>query len=111
MQFKIYQINSERQEKKPLCQQTLFEDYDPKKFDVNDYDLVYEGKILQDNLDYVFEKFNIDRPSDFTGHSLSVSDIIEVTGSSLIMPGYYYVAKCGYVNIDKEFKNGNCRPC
>ena len=27
-------------------------------------------------LDGIFEKFNIDRPADFTGHSLSVSDVV-----------------------------------
>ena len=28
------------------------------------------------SLDDIFERFNIDRPEDFRGHSLSVSDII-----------------------------------
>ena len=42
-----------------------------------DYKLVYVGEFLGNmSLDDIFERFNIDRPEDFRGHSLSVSDII-----------------------------------
>ena len=42
-----------------------------------DYKLVYVGELSGNmSLDDIFEKFNIDRPEDFRGHSLSVSDII-----------------------------------
>ncbi|MCD8397605.1 MAG: DUF3849 domain-containing protein [Lachnospiraceae bacterium] len=43
----------------------------------SDYRLVYGG-ILQptENLDTLYEKFNIGRPDDFKGHSLSVSDVV-----------------------------------
>lgn len=42
-----------------------------------DYSLVYSGEIgKNDTLDSLFEKFNLNRPEDFTGHSLSVSDVI-----------------------------------
>ena len=42
-----------------------------------DYELVYVGEIFGNmSLDDIFERFNIDRPEDFRGHSLSVSDIV-----------------------------------
>ena len=41
------------------------------------YDLVYSGVLKDtDTLDTLYERFNIDRPTDFKGHSMSVSDII-----------------------------------
>lgn len=53
--------------------------------DMSDYDLVYSGKLSEINvnaenkddiLENIYTKFNNDRPDDFTGHSLSVSDIV-----------------------------------
>ncbi len=41
------------------------------------YELVYTAPLrFTDTLDKIYERFNIDRPEDFTGHSLSVSDVI-----------------------------------
>ena len=42
-----------------------------------DYSLVYSGMAEPgETLDSLYEKFNLFRPEDFTGHSLSVSDVI-----------------------------------
>lgn len=47
------------------------------------YELVYLGELSElqrqsqgTTLEAIYEKFNIDHPEDFTGHSLSVSDIV-----------------------------------
>ena len=42
------------------------------------YNRVYEATAdaTTDSLDKIFMKFNIDHPSDFTGHSLSKSDVV-----------------------------------
>ena len=41
------------------------------------YELVYEAPMMEkDNLESIYTRFNVDRPADFTGHSLSVSDIV-----------------------------------
>ena len=41
------------------------------------YELVYEAPLTEkDNLESIYPRFNVDRPADFTGHSLSVSDIV-----------------------------------
>ena len=42
-----------------------------------DYELIYSDKMFYgDTLDSLYEKFNIAHPADYTGHSLSVSDIV-----------------------------------
>ena len=41
------------------------------------YELIYTAPLTPDmTLESIFERFNIDRPEDFKGHSLSVSDIV-----------------------------------
>lgn len=45
--------------------------------DSANYELVYTAPLTeQDNLVSIYTRFNIDRPADFHGHSLSVSDIV-----------------------------------
>jgi hypothetical protein len=53
------------------------------------YDKVYEGVLpATATLSNIFEQFNIDRPADFTGHSLSVSDIIVIEYKGDITANY-----------------------
>ena len=41
------------------------------------YELVYTGELAEGmSLEDIFTKFNIDHPADYTGHSLSVSDVV-----------------------------------
>lgn len=43
------------------------------------YNLVYTAPLTStDTLEGIYNKFNIDRPDDFTGHSLSMSDVIVI---------------------------------
>ena len=45
--------------------------------DSSNYELVYTAPLTErDNLESIYTRFNIDRPADFHGHSLSVSDIV-----------------------------------
>lgn len=45
--------------------------------DPTDYELIYTAPLENGmNLEGIYEKFNIDHPADFTGHSLSVSDVV-----------------------------------
>lgn len=47
--------------------------------DMQNYDKVYSG-VMQpgENLESLYTKFNVDRPLDFAGHSLSMSDVVVV---------------------------------
>ena len=45
--------------------------------DSANYELVYTAPLTErDHLESIYTRFNIDRPADFHGHSLSVSDIV-----------------------------------
>jgi hypothetical protein len=45
--------------------------------DMQNYDKVYSGALRPgENLESIYTRFNIDHPQDFTGHSLSVSDVV-----------------------------------
>ena len=48
-----------------------------RSVDPANYELVYTAPLTErDSLESIYTRFNIDRPADFTGHSLSVSDIV-----------------------------------
>ena len=75
-------------------------DWAKDQFSLNDYEVVYEGELNPNNnkpeavLDTLFEIFNISRPEDFKGHSLSVSDVVELDGVN------YYCDSVGWVKVD-----------
>ncbi|MBC5744892.1 DUF3849 domain-containing protein [Lachnospiraceae bacterium MD308] len=49
------------------------------EIDGSDYSLVYSGRLEKnDNLDTIYERFNINHPEGYTGHSLSVSDVVVI---------------------------------
>ena len=48
-------------------------------------------------LDNILERFNIDRPEDFRGHSLSVSDVIVINRGAKITA--YYVDSFGFQEL------------
>lgn len=55
-----------------------------------DYDLIYTAPLTEkDTLDGIYERFNIQRPADFTGHSLSVSDVVVLNDGNTVKA--YYV--------------------
>lgn len=50
-----------------------------RKVDMQNYDKVYSGVMLPgENLESIYTRFNVDHPQDFTGHSLSVSDVVVI---------------------------------
>ena len=68
--------------------------------DINFYDTMYSGSITTQsaNTDVIcenlFVKFNTDRPENFKGHSLSVSDVIALKLQEAVK--YYYVDSFGF---------------
>ena len=65
-----------------LLKRNLLSD-DFKEIQPENYNLVYTGELSEINgqaqgekLNAIYEKFNIDHPADYRGHSLSVSDIV-----------------------------------
>ena len=59
------------------------------RIDASDYNFVYSGQMTEDDtLDRLYERFNIEHPGDYTGYSLSVSDVI-VTNQGAELHSYY----------------------
>lgn len=71
-----------------------------------DYELVYEGEIddFKGNatLEAIFTQFNTAHPADFSGHSLSVSDVIVISADS--KESAYYCDSFGFVEMPEFFK-------
>lgn len=102
MKLKIYQV------KKECLHQFGFRRYDVAKergFDLANYDCVWSGDIDCDtSLDGIYRRFNRVDEDDcefldeigFTGHSMSVSDIIDLEDHM------YYCDTFGWVELNKE---------
>ena len=76
-QFGIYQLNNSPQARDIHFMNSDFLEMKGIAVARENYDLIYtapleEGTSLED----IFTRFNIDRPEDFRGHSLSVSDVV-----------------------------------
>ena len=85
-------------------------------FDKSSYESVYGGYITDISrsqnraviLDDIFRKFNVDRPEDFRGHSLSVSDIIvleDKNSSSAFFVDSYGMTEVTDLFFDLEKQN------
>ncbi len=65
--------------------------------DPDNYRVVYEGEVETNDLEGLYTKFNLDHPSGYEGHSLSMSDVVELYddfGSS-----FHYVDRFGFKGI------------
>ena len=79
MEYAIYQINVERDHDRKMFRPLGRDEYE---VDSTIYDKVYEGSDMSsstyDMLEDLFQKFNIARPDDFRGRSMSVSDVVVI---------------------------------
>ena len=65
---------------------------------LRNYDLIYTAPLTPDmTLESIWEKFNIDHPKDFKGHSLSVSDVVVLHQNG--QDTAHYVDSFGYKNV------------
>ena len=65
--------------------------------DPDNYRVVYDGEAETNDLEVLFAKFNLDHPPGYEGHSLSMSDVIELyddSGSS-----FHYVDRFGFKEV------------
>lgn len=104
MKFKIYQIKDIE-----TCPYSFWK-YDEKKFSLDDYKVVWEsneyfpinntnsGNIIS-VLERIFEIFNLNHPEGFKGHSLSVSDVVEIIDDGE-NSGFYYCDNFGWKKIE-----------
>ena len=103
--FTIYQLNDNAARDyhfRPL------EELQGKGLAVNmgNYDKVYDAALTPDmSLGRIFEKFNFDRPEDFKGHSLSVSDVVVLHQNGTDTA--YYVDSSTFVDVSETFLHEN----
>lgn len=73
----------------------------------DDYELVYEGEIDEfkgnTTLEALFAQFNTDHPADFTGHSLSVSDVIVISVDG--KDTAYFCDSFGFTEMPEFFRD------
>ena len=96
--YGIYQINSRQEERG--YQFLSLEAAKEMGFTVDgkDYQMVYSERLRDaTTLDNLFERFNIERPNDFTGHSMSVSDVIIMNRGGRLTA--YYVDSFGFTEL------------
>lgn len=103
--YEIWQLKSYQD-----CEEAAFERFESirglaaigKAPNRDHYEQVYFGEAeigenIEEFLDAVFETFNINRPKDFQGHSLSVSDVVAVRQGEVVQ--YYFVDSFGFQRI------------
>lgn len=99
VQYKILQLRSIRNTDYAFCGWDEAE----SEFNIQDYKEVYSGEIPQKNcLDELFYKFNMDFPADFTGHSLSVSDVVAIKTERNDYWYWYYCDSFGWEEITEK---------
>ena len=74
------------------------------------YDAIYTGGFMdygnaRANLDMIYQRFNVDHPADFKGHSLSVSDIVALKQNGVV--SCYYVDSIGFRELPNFLKPEN----
>jgi len=80
--------------------------------DIDHYEVVYVGELTKqgdqiDVLEGMFTKFNIDRPEDFKGHSLSVSDIVALKVGGVV--SCHYVDSIGFAELPRTKQHQKAR--
>lgn len=77
--------------------------------DRENYHGVYSGRLKDgETLEDIYTRFNVNRPADFQGHSLSVSDIIGIVDADGNAKAYY-VDSIGFEEIHDFFLDRNER--
>ena len=74
------------------------------------YDAIYTGGLAdygdnKTNLDMIYQRFNVDHPADFKGHSLSVSDIVALKMDGVV--SCHYVDSIGFRELPNFLKPEN----
>ena len=107
MRINIYQLDSDKDENRvKFCNYDFTQQHGgvlPQS-----YKCVFHGDV-DGNLEDVFTLFNTpEHPGTYQGHSLSVSDVIEVVGENEkgITPGSYFTDSFGFKSID--FDSSRC---
>ncbi|KAF5069623.1 YodL-like protein [anaerobic digester metagenome] len=64
---------------------------------IENYETVYDGELATNDLEGIYTKFNIDHPYGYEGHSLSMSDVVELYDDEGSV--FHYVDQFGFKEI------------
>lgn len=112
MKISIYQINPERDSKR-ICFTNLRDlknYFGIEQIKSGLYDKVFEGVVDCENLDQVYAMFNIDPPYGYSGHCLSVSDVIHVQEAKNEKTGFFFVDSFGFKPIEFDIEKTEISP-
>lgn len=77
-----------------------------RKVDMQNYDKVYSGAMFpSENLESIYTRFNVDRPEDFKGPSLSVSDVVVIHQNG--QETAHYCDSFGFVEVPEFLQPEN----
>lgn len=65
---------------------------------IQNYEAVYDGELETNDLEAIYTKFNVNHPDGFCGHSLSISDVVELYDDS--SSEFHYVDRIGFKEIE-----------
>ena len=100
--YAIYQIKDDSKGREYLFMGTEYLKKQGLSPEYDDYQIVYSDVLAEnETLDSLYEKFNIRRPLDFKGHSLSVSDVVALKKDGEISA--HYVDSFGYTELPEFF--------
>ena len=100
--YAIYQIKDDSKGREYLFMGMEYLKKQGISAEYDDYQMVYSDVLAEnETLDSLYEKFNIRRPLDFMGHSLSVSDVVALKKDGEISA--HYVDSFGYTELPGFF--------
>ena len=107
MKIKVFQINPELDR-----YSTMFRSHEAAmqlagRIDPSIYKTVFDGNVDAQDLEDVFAVLNFSQPVGYNGHSLSVSDIVEIVEDKTVESGFYFCDSFGFRKLD-TFDSGKC---
>lgn len=107
MRVRVYQIDFKKD-----INRVGFESYDYTikhvgKIDPSIYKLVYFGDINAASIEDAFRIFNLSIPGTYQGHSMSVSDVVEVVEDWEVDEAFYFCDSVGFKKLE-NFDSTKC---
>lgn len=100
MKIKIFQINQQRDKNNIKFMNLNYIREKVGYLTADIYDVAFSGEVDCQSLEDVYTVFNRDiRPEGFIGHSLSVSDVVQIIDGRDCEPGFYFCDSIGWSRL------------
>lgn len=104
MNVKLYQIDMER-DKNMICfmhYKALPQFQKSQEIDSAIYNKVFDGELETESLEGLYEIFNLHHPEGYHGRSMSVSDVVQISGAKGVPNGCYFCDDFGFKPVQFE---------